>query len=162
MEYPQKQEIIKNTDKDFLKAAEELFTEAMQNKNLGQFKEKVYRKVDKTEAAKIKEKTGLDIEGFAHKITNTDLRHIFLEHGNPKTETPRGQIAVTKDDIKLIPEITKSYDSVELLKKKSENKPTLAYTKTIEDKYYYLESVGGKKKRDLRPKSMRITKNKQR
>jgi hypothetical protein len=155
----QKQEILSHLDRDFLETVDKFFDDATQSRNLNQFKEKQYRVVNQTEAAKIKEKTGLDIEGYKHKITNIDIRHIYKEHGNPKTEIKRGQIAVTRDDIKLIPEITQNYDLVKHDARNikfSENKTVLIYKKKIGNEYYYLETVGGKGNKDLRPKTMYI------
>ncbi|MDR1453771.1 MAG: hypothetical protein LBJ25_07360 [Candidatus Margulisbacteria bacterium] len=154
----QKQEIISRLDKDFVEAADRMFEDAKNNKGLDKLDEKSYRKVDKEEAAKIKEKTGLDVEGFEHQITNTDFRHIYLDHGDPKKEIPMGQIAITNDDLKLIPEITKNYDDVELSKNtsKSDERKILIYKKKIDHEYYYLETVGGKKNRVLRPKTLYI------
>jgi hypothetical protein len=156
----QKQEIISRLDKDFVEAADKMFEDAKNNKGLNKLDEKAYQKVDKEEVAKIKEKTGLDIEGYEHKITNYDIRKIYKDHGKSSVEEPRGQKAITKDDVKLIPEITRNYDSVELTDKLSENKQVLKYTKKIGDLYFYLETVGGKNSRDLRPKTMYIRKQK--
>lgn len=150
----QKQEIISHLDKDYIQTAEEFFEEA--KGKIKQRKEKTYRKVDKTEAGKIKNVIRLDVEGYEHKIINEDFAHIFRRHGNPRKQEKLGQVAVTKDDLKLIPEITKNYDSLKLSPETSEGRPVLVYTKKIGHEYYYLETVGGKKTRDLRSKSMWI------
>ncbi|MDR1322884.1 MAG: hypothetical protein LBK68_00425 [Candidatus Margulisbacteria bacterium] len=150
-----KQEIIGKLDKDYLNTASQFFDEA--KGKIKQRKEKVYRKVDKAEAEKIKQKTGLDVEGYEHKIINEDLAHIYKRHGNPKIEAKNNHVVVTADDIKLIPEITKNYDSVELSKEraKSDGRPVLIYKKRIGNEYYCLETVGGKAK-DLRLRTMYI------
>ena len=153
-----KQEIIGSMDKGFLEIADKFFGDAVQGRDLGHFKEKAYRKVDKAEAAKIKASTNIDLEEYEHKITNYDINKIYKNHGKLSTEKPRGQKAVTKDDIKLIPEITKNYDSIEITNRLSENKRVIKYTKQIGDLYFYFETIGGKKSRDLRPKTMYIRK----
>ncbi|GBR75358.1 hypothetical protein NO2_0039 [Candidatus Termititenax persephonae] len=152
----QKQEIISRLDKDYIQTAEEFFEKA--KGKIKQRKEKVYRSIDKQEAKRIKDVTGLDVEGYEHKIINEDFAHIFRRHGNPRKQEKLGQVAVTKDDLKLIPEITKNYDSLKLSPETSEGRPVLVYTKKIGNEYYYLETVGGKKTRDLRSKSMWIRK----
>ena len=38
-------------------------------------------------------------------MSRHSIRHMFKSHGDPKVETPRGQIAVTRQDIAQIPEI---------------------------------------------------------
>jgi phage-Barnase-EndoU-ColicinE5/D-RelE like nuclease3 len=48
--------------------------------------------------------TGWDVSGFSHVIENFGLKHGFKHHGNPSVETPRGQRAVTVDDVMRIPE----------------------------------------------------------
>ncbi|MDR2428230.1 MAG: hypothetical protein LBD62_00310 [Candidatus Margulisbacteria bacterium] len=150
----QKREIINRLDKDFSKTVDEFFEEA--KGKIKQRKEKSYRKIDKQEAEKIKTATGLNIEGYTHKIINEDFAHIYKRHGNPKTQEQFGQVAVTKDDLKLIPEITKNYDSVSLSLETSESRPVLVYIKKFGNEYYYLETVGGKKTKDLRSKSIWI------
>ncbi|NUO09740.1 MAG: hypothetical protein HUU08_13860 [Candidatus Brocadia sp.] len=40
-------------------------------------------------------------------------------HDDPKTESSRGQVAITKEDIQKIPQIVNSYDKVELSEKDS-------------------------------------------
>ena len=157
-----KKQIIRSLDKTFARTAEQFFREAQSNIDTNKYKELIYSKVDKIEAWKIKEKTGLNIEGYAHKITNMDIRHIYKVHGNQKIEARRGQVAVTEKDILLIPEITKNYDSIKCDDRNikfSENKPVLIYRKKIENEYYYLETVGGKGNKDLRPKTMYIKNN---
>ncbi|MDR3049438.1 MAG: DUF1073 domain-containing protein [Elusimicrobiota bacterium] len=153
-----KQNIINSLDKSFVSNAKTLINEAQNNINLDKGRGISFRKIDKQEADRLKVNTGLELEGHEHKITNSDIRHIFLEHGDDAREQKRGQIGVTPEDILLIPEITKNYDDVRLSSEKSENRDILMYEKKIGDKYYYFESVGGKKTPDLRPKSMFIKK----
>lgn len=123
-------------------------------KDLSQEKAYSYRTVNKSEATKLKEKINIDLEGYNHELTAQDIRHIFKQHGNAKTELNRGQIAVNKEDIFLIPEITSNFDDVNLGEDLSENKRVIVYKKKIGDIYFYIESIGGKNKKNLRPKTM--------
>ena len=145
-------------NKNFGQTAEQFFLEAQNNIDADKYKEFIYRVVDKAEATKIKEKTGLELEGYKHKITNMDIRHIYKKHGKPKTEASRGQVVVTKEAIKLIPEITKNYDSIRKDTIFSECKPVLIYRKKIGNEYYYFETVSGKNTKDLRTKTLYIKK----
>ena len=64
--------------------------------------------VDELEATILKAKTGFDLLGFKRIIDKSSINHAIKEHGNAKTEASRGQIAITKKDFELIPQIVKS------------------------------------------------------
>lgn len=113
-----------------------------------------YRTIEQEEANRLKENIGIDLKGYRHELTAQDIRHIFKQHGNAMAEANRGQIAVTREDISLIPEITSNFDDVYLGEGLSEDKKLIVYKKKIGDIYYYTESIGGKKKKNLRPKTM--------
>jgi hypothetical protein len=117
-----------------------------------------FRTVDYEEAQNLKRDIGLELFGYEHKITNSDIKHIFDKHGDQLKESLQGQIAVKDEDILLIPEITKNYDCVLLSPETVEQKRVLIYEKRIGNKYYYLETVGGKNNKELRTKSMWIHK----
>ncbi len=51
----------------------------------------------------LKQQTGKDLSGFKRMVDSYSIKHIFKNHGNPKTEATRGQIAVTKKDIENLP-----------------------------------------------------------
>lgn len=123
-------------------------------KDLSQESPYSYRTVNKNEAEKLKKKINIDLEGYKHEITAQDIRHIFKQHGNSMTEANRGQVAVNKDDILLIPEITSNFDDVYLGEGLSEDKRLIVYKKKIGNIYFYIESIGGKSKKNLRPKTM--------
>ena len=157
-----KDEIISKLDPNFKEQASGMFEKA-KNGEIKNVMEKVpYRKVDAREAVKIKEKTGLDLEGYNHSITNMDIQHIYNKHGDEKAENFRGQRAVTERDILLIPEITKNYDDVMLSpqKNKSTQQEVLVYRKKIGDEFVYLETISGKNSKELRSNTMWIVKKK--
>ncbi|NNF99489.1 MAG: hypothetical protein HKM93_08935 [Desulfobacteraceae bacterium] len=109
-------------------------------------KEVVYRQVTDDQAIKIKNETGLEVSGYSHAIGNYAIKHIMKRHGDPVKETPRGQIAITREDIRQIPDITENPDKIELLTTKL-NKPGIGYTKRYNGTVFYLEEVRtGKKK----------------
>jgi len=158
--YTPKEQILNATDKQFIASAELLFDKAKNKVDLDKKDfDVVYGKVDKGEAAKLKAKTGLNLEGYEYELTLSDIRHIYKRHGNEKLENEIGQIAVQASDIALIPEIVRNYDDVRLSSKKSgDGRNVLIYTKVIGNKYYYFESVGAKEEKVLQPKTMYIKK----
>ncbi len=51
--------------------------------------------------------------GFKRGMSRHSVRHMFKSHGDPKVEEPRGQVAITREDIARIPEfIAKSNEAV--------------------------------------------------
>ena len=79
-----------------------------------------------------------------HRITSNWIRHIDKRHWKNAKLQPN-EVAVTMDDIKLIPKIIKEPDEVMISNKLSENwEKIIIYKKTMWKKYYYLESVDDK------------------
>jgi hypothetical protein len=156
----QKEEIIKSLDKKFIEKATKIFHDA-KNGNVTNVIEKLsYSRVSNSEALKIKQEIGLDLEGYEHNITNMDIKHILKNHGNEKIENFRGQVAITEKDILLIPEITKKYDAVILSDESNANRKVLLYRKRLGNEYYYLETVSNSIKKELRSKTMWIVRKK--
>ena len=144
---------------NFEKETKRMLKDVREHKGLDRVEEISYRKVDKKEAQKIQKDTGLNLEGYVHNISNTDIWHIFDRHGKEK-EKLRGQEPITDEDILKIPEITKNYDKVSVDSVKSESRDIIKYEKQMGNTYYYFESVGGKKNKTLRPKTFYKTRNK--
>ncbi|MDR3243276.1 MAG: DUF1073 domain-containing protein [Elusimicrobiota bacterium] len=144
-----KQKIISELDTKLVSEVRQLFDEAKNNIDTDKYKEITIRTIDNDEADRVKKATGIDISGKEQKLTKSDIRHIYIQHGNPTKEAKRGQIAITADDLLLIPHITKNFDSVSLELEKSESRNVLKYKKKIEGTYYFYETVG----KDLRPKT---------
>ncbi|HZV33500.1 MAG TPA: class I tRNA ligase family protein, partial [Verrucomicrobiae bacterium] len=71
-----------------------------------------YAVVEETEARRLKEATGLEVQGYRRFLDNQAIRHILNEHGNPTAEEGRGQLAVTLEDIALIPWVVTQPDRV--------------------------------------------------
>ena len=156
----QKEKIIKSLNEEFIEKALKIFNDAKNNKVGNKIEKLSYRKVDAEEAKKLKDKTGLDLEGYEHNITNMDVRHIYKNHGDERSESFRGQRAVTEKDILLIPEITENYDDAMLAdkKNKSTNLDAIIYRKRIGDEFFYIETVSGQKSKELRSVTMWIVK----
>lgn len=149
-----KESILKDTPSEYRNKAREFFNNAVNNIGLGQLEEYSYADVDSKEAEEIKKATGLDLEGYEHSISNMGVRHAQIKHGDPKLEDFRGQVAISEQDIEMIPYITRHYDSVILSPEKSEGRPILIYKKRIGEEYVYLEIVLGKNKKKLRFKDL--------
>ena len=73
-------------------------------------------RVNDTVAAMVKAKTGKNIKDYDLVIASNFIAHIFDQHGNPKKETPRGQIAVDFQNIENIIETVISPDDVKITK----------------------------------------------
>ena len=63
-------------------------------------------------AQKIHKETNVDLSGFNLELRADDIKHLFKEHGSIKTETLRGQRAVTIDDVLNFADIIHNFDRV--------------------------------------------------
>jgi len=64
-------------------------------------------------AAAVDKAVGFPVTGFAVVLENSTARHTLWRHGDAATEAKRGQIAVTKDDLALLPQLLCEFDTVE-------------------------------------------------
>lgn len=108
--------------------------------------------VDELEATILKAKTGFDLLGFKRIIDKSSINHAIKEHGNVKTEASRGQIAITKKDFELIPQIVKSENVIYSGKSKA-GIDCILYEIVINNTYYYVEEIR-KGKKELCLKSL--------
>lgn len=89
-------------------------------------------------------KTGVDLRDFWFSIDNYSIVHTLLRHGNPAKESKHGQIAVTKDDFTLLPEILTSPDSIRLDIRTYGNsikKESLIFYKSYEHHYVVAKEI---------------------
>ena len=90
---------------------------------------------------------GLDISGYQHDLDVSGTRHAIKEHGQPKTEEPRGQIAITDGDFEKIPEVIYGYDDVSFTGKNKIGRETITYKKSFNDgTIMYVEEIRDKRK----------------
>lgn len=90
---------------------------------------------------------GLDIAGYQHDLDVSGTRHAIKEHGQPKTEEPRGQIAITDGDFEKIPEVIYGYDDVSFTGKNKIGRETITYKKSFNDgTIMYVEEIRDKRK----------------
>ena len=98
---------------------------------------------------------GLDISGLSHEVTNYFVNHSINRHGNAKTERAQGQVAITRADFDLIPDIVKNPD-LTVLNIKHNQIIFIAYSKKFDDwtAIYYEEVLNSKKNKALRSKTI--------
>jgi hypothetical protein len=93
-------------------------------------------------AKKIKDKTGINVNGYNIVIDSYAILHTIKQHGDKKTEEERGQVAVNKSDLLLIPKIIFYPDLI--IKSQYKNKRgmnVIKYIKQFKNKYYVLEEI---------------------
>ena len=90
---------------------------------------------------------GFDIAGYQHDLDVSGTRHAIKEHGQQKTEEPRGQIAITEGDFEKIPEVIYGYDDVSFTGKNKIGRETITYKKSFDDgTIMYVEEIRDKRK----------------
>jgi hypothetical protein len=87
--------------------------------------------IPKNLAEMIKKDTGIDIESYNVSISENEIRKIFKSHGDEATELPRGQRAITEDDIVNIPKIIQNPDKIILDDELYGKNFVIKFTKTI-------------------------------
>lgn len=89
-------------------------------------------KIDNTTSERIKKEIGVDLNGYNIELRASDIGHAFNQHGNVNREDPRGQRAITENDISKFAEIVTSFDSVDVGKEKN----SLTFIKSINGKMF--------------------------
>lgn len=103
---------------------------------------------------------GFDIDGYRHNIDVYSVRHSLNEHSNIDKEAPRGQIALTDNDIRKAAEYVYTYDKSEFGEKNDQGRDIIKLWKYTDDGYVlYIEEIRTKRK-TLTLNAMRKYKNK--
>lgn len=105
---------------------------ARENKNSE--KKMYFGRVPANMAEEVLRNTGLDIDGFNCSLSAYEIQKIFKDHGKQSTEEPRGQRAITEDDIVSIPDILQNADQIKLSPKPYNGKPVINFTATGNDR----------------------------
>lgn len=101
-----------------------------------------FGKVPETVVQRVKSDSGVDLTGFSVIMNGNDARHIMKDHGDVIMETARGQVAVTPDDIALIPRILAEPDDVYLSSDKDgKGRSVIVFEKQIGNKYITMQGV---------------------
>lgn len=106
-----------------------------------------------------KESIGLDITDWQHSIDESSIRHILKQHGNEKAENKRGQRAVTKKDILLLPLVVSAFDSIEYTGTSDSGNETFLIKKEIDDEIFSVQEVR-KRHKKIAVKTMWIKRKK--
>jgi hypothetical protein len=118
---------------------------AFENINTSKNKREPINEISEKEANFLKEKTGFDFIGYERILDKSSIIHAYNTHGNRKVEAKRGQIAITKEDFELIPEIVKT-KNISNSEKSKNGSVCIIYETVIGDTYYYVEEIRTGKK----------------
>lgn len=88
-----------------------------------------YRNVTAQEIADIKAGLGIDVTGMVHEFTAGGIVHALKKHSHDSSAR-KGQLDLTKEDIKLALDVLDSYDRMEF-KPKGRNQSSVIYVKRI-------------------------------
>ncbi len=104
------------------------------------------RPVEAEEAIVLKNILGRDVSDFVHEISNYDLAHAIKRHSDDSIEATRGQVAITPEDLKKIPEIISDYDAIRPGSVSSAGRKSVIYEKRVNGNIFYVEVVHQGKK----------------
>ena len=77
---------------------------------------------------------------YQHVVDNSAIRHAYAQHAS-ESETLRGQVAITKEDIEAIPQILENYDDL-FTHKNRRGQDVVVYSKIYKDgTTMYVEEV---------------------
>ena len=76
----------------------------------------------------IQQNTGLDVDGYNVSLGSNEIRKIMKDHGDESREVPRGQRAVTVEDIANIPNVIQAPVSVALSPNQYNGKPAIVFS----------------------------------
>ena len=129
---------------NYKKELKQIIDKAKNNPNA--HRKLVIGKVSKDLEEKAKE-NGFDIADYSHDIDVSGARHAIKEHGELKTEQPRGQIPISDEDFEKIPDVIYSYDDIAFTGKNKIGRETITYKKAFDDGIImYVEEIRDKRK----------------
>ncbi len=88
--------------------------------------------VTESEAIEVKEEIGIDIEGYHHTIDNYAVQHSLDRHGKP-SETLHGQLPISEEDIRSIPEAIFNPDATVYGAKNKRGQDLIGRIKKLQD-----------------------------
>jgi len=98
--------VIALSDEQVRDFVDKSLTGAFRNKKL------LLGKISADLARRIYDKTGIDFNGYNLELRSNEIKHTYKEHGDKKTEFPRGQQAITAEDIAKFSNIVSDFDDV--------------------------------------------------
>lgn len=95
----------------------------------------------------VEQQAGIDIHGYRHVIDSSAVRHIIKNHGDEKSETKRGMVAITDTDLADIPSLISNADKIVTGAKGKRGEDLIGYLKKLDDgtTLYIEEARRGKK-----------------
>lgn len=123
------------------KALEDLAAYSMSGKP--EFKGVVYRQISDKDARTYTAKGAPVSPGFIQIATSYEIKHTYDQHGSDKTESPRGQVALSISDFSKIPEVTKPEFLVGV-KRLPNGQFALQYKKRVNGHVLVVEYMGEK------------------
>lgn len=124
------------------------------------FRSKMYfGQVDERLAEKIKKAADINILGYNLALYSYEITKILKDHGDSKKETPRGQRAITTEDLLKIREIVQNPDQIILSKDLYEDHKAVMFVKDIDGRHTVV-AYAVPKKFDLHIQTMYIGKRK--
>ena len=96
-------------------------------------------------ANRIQTETGLNVEQYNLSLGSYEVRKILKDHGNEKTEAPRGQRAITSDDFSHIVDIVLNPTNIELSDSTYMGKPAIIFTGNYNGKMNVVAVVSDKR-----------------
>lgn len=112
------------------------------NKNyyLGQVSEEL--------AADIFNKTGIDVESYNIQMSSDNIRHIYKDHGDVKTETGRNQIPLDAELIAKLPQVFDNPDEISISSNPdTRGRKVIMFEKRINGKIIVAEAISAGKHR---------------
>jgi len=86
--------------------------DAIMSKNCGE--KLLLGKIGEDLSGKIEQNTGVNIRGYNLELRSNEIKHLINKHGKEATEAPRGQRAVTAEDVYRFIDIVTKYDTIAL------------------------------------------------
>lgn len=114
-------------------------------------------KVSPRVANRIEKITGINTLNRQERISTSDIRHILNQHGNKNIEATKGQLAVTKSDIKKIPDVIENFDRIvkgSIHKDRNGEHQTIRFIKKYNNNTLYVVEVVPNKGKTLTIKTM--------
>lgn len=104
-------------------------------------------KIPEATARMVLDETGMEVRGYQSILSGDNVRNIMKKHGDAHAEASRGRIAVTENDIALIPQILSAPDKVSLsAQTDSRGQSALVFEKQIGDRLITMQGASDGKK----------------
>lgn len=93
-------------------------------------------------AQRILEETNIDVSGHWVCVDNYGITHALEHHGNPISESKRGQVALMKEDFVTMLQVFLNPDEIYASGKTNKSqKPSIQFISKVEDKIYVVKEL---------------------